>query len=102
MSTTARPKFNPGVILATPGASEAFERNCQPPLFFLHRHLAGDWSDGDLDQEDRQANDQSLIDGSRLLSAYRLNDGTKIWAITEAANEHGHREATTFLLPNEY
>ena len=47
-------------------------------------------------------NDQALIDGSRLLSAYRLKDGTKIWCITEAVGENGRREATTFLLPEEY
>jgi hypothetical protein len=93
-------KFNPGVILATPGASEAFERNGQLPFEFLQRHLNGDW--GDLDEEDRQTNNNALIDGSRLLSAYKLADGTKVWSITEAVGENGHREATTFLLPSEY
>lgn len=100
MPTTVKPRFNCGVILATPGASEAFERNHQMPLEFLRRHLSGDW--GDLCEEDRQANDQALVDGSRLLSAYKLEDGTKIWAITEAVGENGRREATTFLLPSEY
>jgi hypothetical protein len=99
-TTTTKPKFSPGVLLATRGASEAFERNNQTPLMFLQRHLVGDW--GDLCEEDHQANEQALIDGSRLLSAYKLADGTKVWAITEATNEHGHREATTFLLPSEY
>ena len=47
-------------------------------------------------------NDQALIDGSRLLSAYRLKDGTKLWCITEAVGENDRREATTFLLPEEY
>jgi hypothetical protein len=94
-------KFNPGVLLATPGASEAFQRNDQMPFEFLKRHVAGDWGE-ELCQEDRQANDQSLIDGSRLLSAYKLKDGTKVWCITEAVGENGKREATTFLLPEEY
>lgn len=98
--TTTKPKFDCGVLLATPGASEAFEKNGQTPMEFLRQHLAGDW--GDLCEEDRQANDQALIDGSRLLSAYKLKDGTKIWAITEAVGENSHREATTFLLPSEY
>jgi len=100
MNTITTPKFSAGVLLSTPGASESFERNGQTPIEFLQRHLSGDW--GDLDQEDKQANDQSLIDGSRLLSAYRLKDGTKIWVITEAVGENGHREAHTFLLPSEY
>jgi hypothetical protein len=100
-AVNGKAKFNHGVLLATPGASEAFERNGQTPFEFLKRHVAGDWGE-ELCQEDRQANDQSLIDGSRLLSAYRLKDGTKVWAITEAQNENGKREATTFLLPEEY
>ena len=28
--------------------------------------------------------------------------GTKLWIITEAADERGHRLATTLLLPEEY
>jgi hypothetical protein len=98
--TTTKPKFNCGTVLSTPGALAAFEKSNQSPFEFLQRHLSGDW--GDLDEEDKQANELALIDGSRLLSAYRLKDGTKVWAITEAENESGHREATTFLLPEEY
>ena len=98
--TTTKPKFNPGVLLATPGASEAFEKNGQTPFEFLQRHVSGDW--GDLDDEDRQANEQALVDGSRLLSAYRLKDATKVWLITEAVGENGRRESSTFLLPSEY
>ena len=100
MPTTITPKFNCGVILATRGASEAFEKNNQMPLEFLQRHLSGDW--GELCEEDRKANEQALVDDCRLLSAYCLNDGTKLWCITEAVGENGQREATTFLLPEEY
>jgi hypothetical protein len=94
------PAFSIGTVLSTPGALEAFEKNGQTPFEFLQRHIAKDW--GELDEEDRQANEQALTEGSRLLSAYKLKDGTKIWAITEAVGENGHREATTFLLPDEY
>ena len=38
-----------------------------------------------------------LRHGFRLLSAYTLSDGTKIWVITEA-----DRSAPTLLLPEEY
>jgi hypothetical protein len=100
--TTTKPKINAGTVLSTPGALEAFRRNDQSFLPFLERHLNGDWSDTDLCEEDREANEQALVDGSRLLSAYRLKDGTKVWCITEAVGENGHREATTFLLPEEY
>ena len=101
MQATANPRFSTGVLLATPGAAEGFEKNGQTPLEFLHRHLAGDWGE-ELCEEDRQLNDQAVIDGSRLLSAYRLKDGTKLWCITEAQGDNGKREATTFLLPDEY
>jgi hypothetical protein len=94
------PAFSIGTVLSTPGALDAFSRNGQSPLELLRRHVAKDW--GDLCEEDRQANEQALVDGSRLLSAYHLKDQTKVWAITEAVGENGHREATTFLLPEEY
>jgi hypothetical protein len=100
MTETTTPAFSIGALLSTPGALEAFEKNGQTPFEFLQRHIAKDW--GDLCDEDRLLNDQSLIDGSRLLSAYHLKDKTKIWCITEAVGENGHREATTFLLPEEY
>ena len=63
------------------------------PGYFRERHHH--W--GDLDPEDRQANDLSLKDGSRLLSAYHSKDGTKFWIITEA-----DRSVTTVLLPGDY
>jgi len=62
---------------------------------FLQRHAAGDW--GEVDAHDKTKNEYSLQHGFRLLSAYRLADGTKIWIITEA-----DRSATTLLLPEEY
>jgi len=46
--------------------------------------------------EEAEANEQALIDGSRLLSAYTL-DGEKIWIITE-----WDRSVTTVLFPSEY
>ena len=100
MTGTTKPRFSSSAVLSTPAALEAFERNHQTPFEFLQRHLNGDW--GDLDDEDKQANELALVDGSRLLSAYHLKDGTKVWCITEAVGENGHREATTFLLPEEY
>ena len=93
-------KFTFKALLATPGASGAFDRNQQTPHEFLERHLSGDW--GELCDEDRQLNEEALIDGARLMSAYRLKDNTRIWCITEATGENGQREATTFLLPDEY
>jgi hypothetical protein len=95
-----KPKFNLGQILATPGALEALQESGQNVQFFLARHVRGDW--GEVCASDAQLNDQALVDGSRLLSAYRTLKGTRIWIITEAADDQGHRVATTALLPSEY
>jgi hypothetical protein len=59
----------------------------------LARHSVGDW--GDLAEEDRRENELSLVQGFRLLSAYHLTTGVKIWVITES-----DRSATTILLPS--
>ena len=84
-----------GQVVATPGVLELMERNGQTPIEFLQRHSHCDW--GDVCHEDWNLNDQALVDGTRLLSAYHLRDGTKIWVITE-----WNRSATTLLLPEEY
>lgn len=96
----SKPKFSLGQILATPGALDALQESGQNVQFFLARHVRGDW--GEVCQEDKELNDQALVDGSRLLSAYRTLRGSRIWVITEAADEQGHRVATTALLPSEY
>ena len=86
--------------MATPGALEALEQAGQNIWEYLARHLSGDW--GIVDAEDKALNDQALQDGSRLLSAYILKTNQKIWIITEAVDDHGNRQATTALLPDEY
>jgi hypothetical protein len=89
-----------GQIVATPGALDALAAADTTPAALLRRHAAGDW--GDLDAHDRAANAAALHDGSRLLSAYTIAEGVTVWIITEAADEHGYRPATTLLLPQEY
>jgi hypothetical protein len=89
------PRFSLGRTVATPGALEALERNHEAALTFFVRHQAGDW--GDLDTVDRTENNRALIHGDRILSAYRLPDGTRIWVITEA-----DRSSSCILLPEEY
>jgi hypothetical protein len=100
MIAKAPPKFPLGQIVATPGAIEALQRANQSAIEFIERHAQRDW--GELCEEDRQANDQSLIDGSRILSAYRTSLNEKLWVITEAVDDAGQRAATTILLPGEY
>lgn len=92
--------FKPGRILASPGCLEELEKAGQSLWEFMARHLSGDW--GIVDAEDAEANNESLKDGSRLLSAYLLKSGVKIWIITEAEDDHGNREASTGILPSEY
>ena len=93
-------KFPLGQLAATPGALEAMEASGQEPGFFIARHASGDW--GEVNEEDQQLNNEALIHGDRLLSAYRTLKGVKLWVITEAADDDGHRAATTILLPDEY
>ena len=96
----AKAKFPLGQLLATPGALDALAESGQSPAEFFVRHVQGDW--GDMSSDDKELNELSLKDGSRLMSAYRTNKGTKLWVITEAADENGHRVCTTCLLPDEY
>ncbi len=95
------PTFHLGPVVATPGALEALARNGSTGLEYLQKHARGEW--GDLCEEDKQANQAALQSGARLLSAYCLPDGTKIWIITDAEiDDKHHRQATTILLPDDY
>jgi hypothetical protein len=67
----------------------------QTAEFSLARHASGDY--GEVNDEDRQLNDEALIHGDRILSAYRTLKGVKLWVITEASDDNGHRAATTIL-----
>lgn len=87
--------FRLGQIFITPGALEALEASEQQPNEFLNRHARCDW--GLVDEDDRRDNDLSLERGFRLLSAYKTDEGERIWIITEA-----DRSSTTILLPSEY
>ena len=94
------PKFALGQIVGTPQALASIEDSGQSPAELLDRHVSGDW--GIVDEEDKAANDDSLIDGSRILSAYKTAKGVKLWIISEAADDDGNRAATTILLPSQY
>jgi hypothetical protein len=87
--------FSWGQVVATPGALEALKQNNQHASEFLIRHVRGDW--GCLCPEDKASNDEAVVDDLRILSAYKLQDGTKVWVITEC-----DRSVTTVLLPEEY
>jgi len=77
-------KVEMGYVYATRGALDSG----RPLTELLLRHWQGDW--GDLDEEDKLANDRALKSGGRLLSAYGPTtdeppDAPKLWIITEAA-----------------
>ena len=100
MIQISKPKFPLGRVVATPAALEALRESNQSPFEFISRHSKGDW--GDTCPDDAAANEQSLIDGSRLLSVYHTANRTKFWVITEACDDRGIRSATTILLPADY
>ncbi|AMV40500.1 hypothetical protein [Planctomyces sp. SH-PL62] len=93
MSTT--PRFVLGRVVATAEVLEALRRADQDLGELLRRHAAGDW--GEVDAHDRRENELSVRNGFRVLSAYTLRTGVKVWLITEA-----DRSSTCCLLPSEY
>jgi hypothetical protein len=95
MSAIGKRKFELGQLVATPGAIQALSRNGIDNSQYVNRHQAGDW--GDVSEDDAQENEYALSQDLRVLSAYTLEDGTRLWIITE-----GDRSATTILVPEEY
>ena len=87
--------FSLGSTRSTPAALAAILDSGQSPSGFLDLHRMAYW--GDLEPEDRAANDAALRDGGRLLSKYHTAKGVALYVITEA-----DRSATTILLPKEY
>jgi len=89
-------RFDPGQVVATPGALAAIGVSGDDLNIYLARHQPGDW--GDIDARDRKENQLSLEQGFCLMSVYTLSiTGVKIWVITEA-----DRLPTCILLPEEY
>ncbi len=84
-----------GRLTATPKALELLKDQGINPVTLLSRHHRGDW--GDLDADDWQRNDQSLLHGYRVVSNYQITPHEAIWIITEA-----DRSVTTILHPEDY
>ncbi|MCC6419377.1 MAG: hypothetical protein IT429_14170 [Gemmataceae bacterium] len=89
------PRFALGHIVATPGAIELLERAGLTALELIARHVQGDF--GEVDAEDRQANEDAIKHGERILSSYTLRTGDTIWVITEA-----DRSSSVVLRPEDY
>ena len=88
------PLFPLGMVVATPAALSTLLELGASPATLLARHVSGDW--GDLDADDRSANEQALGNGVRIFSSYTIN-GTEVWIITEA-----DRSSSCVLLPDDY
>ena len=99
MTPYTEAKFKTGKLIATEGIANFINQIAWNHIWVdecLQRHKAGDW--GDLEQEDKEANDQALENGDRLFSSYITDEGgTIIWIITDADRLH-----TTILFPHEY
>lgn len=93
--------FELGMIVATPGALEALAASGQQAGDFIALHASGKWGD-ELCQEDKDLNDAALLDGSRILSCYRTKQDVRLYVITEAEDDEGHRAVTTILRVEEY
>ena len=94
---TREPLFPLGQVVGTVNAVKAMEDtgDIEIAAKLLRRHQSGDW--GEMPPEDVRENELSVKQGYRLMSAYTLSTGVKLWLITEA-----DRSVTTFLLPQDY
>lgn len=93
-----KPEFKLGSVVVTNGIADKIEDDRRFAKFVqlsLERYMSCDW--GDSYDEDKQANDEALENGERLLAAYIWKDDVKIWIITE-----WDRSVTTILFPDEY
>ena len=87
-------KFGLGQLVGTPGALDVLRAAGVNVFFIVSRHQSGDW--GDLGRDDKRANDQALVHGGRILSAYEVG-GEKLYVLTEA-----DRSSTCVLKASEY
>jgi len=90
-----KPLFSLGRVVGTPGAIDELDHAAISAMSVLALHQTGYW--GDMDEEDKAANNAAVKNGNRIMSAYTLTTGVTIWVITEA-----DRASTTILLPREY
>lgn len=96
---SGKPLFELGMVYGTPAVLKHLEAHGLYPNALLGAHCHGDY--GLVSEHDSKANDQAVVDGSRILSAY-LVEGERVWVITDAVNEQGVRQSTTLLYPREY
>ena len=86
------PRFPLGEVFMTAVAAEGTDPD--EIMKIIHRHHCGDW--GDLGEGDKQANEEALTHGERILSRYDLEAGS-FYIVTEA-----DRSMTTVMRVEEY
>lgn len=91
-------EFELGRVYATPAALTCLRDFGLDPVALIALHAQKEW--GALDAPEKAANDRALLDGSPILSAYCA--GRKVYVVTEAVGDDGHRACTTVLLAEEY
>jgi hypothetical protein len=98
-------RFDPGRIVQTDLVGQAAQDSESFGAFILDclgRHLVGDW--GDIEGDDKAANDAALAAGDRILSAYDFTGehrgqfpGDAVWIITE-----WNRSSTMVMFRSDY
>lgn len=82
-----------GQITITPNAM--LNLSPQEIVNALRRHARGD--QGDFQHPQKAGRGRRTLEGCRRLSAYRADDGTRFWIISEA-----DQPLTTVMLPEDY
>lgn len=96
-SQNSTPRLPLGRTVATPGALDVMRNAGMSPFLLLRRHQGGNWGE-ELGVNDCAANDRAVVEGTRILSAYRVGaKGEKLSVITE-----WDWSVTTILTPGEY
>jgi len=92
------PRFEVGKVVATPAALAALGVS---PFELMRRYLRLDT--GSLNSEDQPSNVMALQTGARIFSAYEVDDShERVWVLTDAADDDGHRLSTCVLVPADY
>lgn len=91
-------KFELGEVVVTKKINEMMQRDMKFADFIVgsyNRYAKCDW--GELCEDDRKSNEEALKNQERLMGVYQMDNGEKIWIITE-----WDRSVTTILFPEEY
>lgn len=89
------PLFPLGQLLASPEALKAIEGADQSPIYFIARHVTGDWIESGKDNE--ALNKTALREGGEIFSVFETKLTEDIYLITA-----GDRLSTKIVLASEY